>query len=42
MQETPQQYTTRILGYQEGKKPLEVQRVTAKKIESLIKGIPNR
>ena len=24
MQETPQQYTQRILGYLEGKKPLEI------------------
>ncbi|MGA7161405.1 MAG: DinB family protein [Bacteroidota bacterium] len=42
MNETPQQYTTRILGYQEGKDPLKVQQVTVKKIKFLIKGIPKK
>jgi DinB superfamily len=40
MKETPQQYTQRIVGYMEGKKPLAVQTATAKKIEHLIKGVP--
>lgn len=39
MNETPQQYTQRILGNIEGKKPLEIQSSTAKKIERLIKGV---
>jgi hypothetical protein len=42
MQETPQEYISRILGYQEGKKPLKVQQATAKKIKRLIKGIPRK
>lgn len=37
MQETPQQYITRILGYQQGKKPLAVLWATAGKIEKLLK-----
>lgn len=40
MQETPQQYTQRVVGYVEGKKPLAVQAATAKKLASLIKGVP--
>jgi hypothetical protein len=32
MQETPQQYTQRILGHIEGKDPLKVQRETPKKL----------
>jgi hypothetical protein len=40
MNETPQQYTQRILGYIEGKRPLAVQAATAKKLERLIKGVP--
>lgn len=35
MQETPQQYTQRILGYSEGKQPLRVQQATAKKLSAL-------
>ena len=42
MQETPQQYIARILGYQQGKKPLQVQRGTVKKIERLIKGVSRK
>jgi len=38
MNETPQQYTQRILGYVKGKQPLAVQAATAKKLERLIKG----
>ena len=42
MQETPQEYITRILGYQAGKEPLKVQQATVKKIERLIKGVPKK
>lgn len=38
MQETTQQYTKRILGYVEGKKPLDVLAATPKQIARLIKG----
>jgi uncharacterized damage-inducible protein DinB len=37
MQETPQQYMQRILGYIEGKDPLRVQRDTPKKLQKLVK-----
>ena len=40
MNETPQQYTQRILGYVEGKEPLAVQAATAEKLERLIEGVP--
>jgi DinB superfamily len=40
MNETPQQYTQRVVGYVEGKQPLAVQAATAKKLERLIKGVP--
>jgi len=40
MKETPRQYTQRIVGHTEGKKPLAVQAATAKKLARLIKGIP--
>src|SRR6266849_3082438 len=36
MQETPKQYTKRILAYVTGKKPLRVQQSTVKQIERLI------
>src|SRR5713226_1895871 len=39
MNETPQQYTQRILGYIEGKQPLRMQAATAKKLGRLIKGV---
>ena len=42
MQETPQEYTARILGYQAGKKPLKVQHATVKKIDRLIKSISKK
>lgn len=35
MQETPQQYTQRLLGYGEGKEPLRIQQGTAKKLSAL-------
>lgn len=37
MQETPKQYTKRILGYIKGQKPLRVQQATPKRIERLIR-----
>jgi len=40
MQETPQQYTQRIIAQVEGKQPLAVQAATPKKLERLIKGVP--
>jgi hypothetical protein len=40
MNETPQQYTQRVVGYIEGKQPLAVQAATAKKLKRLIKGVP--
>ncbi len=39
MQETPQQYTQRILGNIEGKDPLRVQRDTPKKLAALVRGL---
>lgn len=39
MNEAPQQYTKRILGYVERKKPLAVQAATAKKLARLIRGV---
>ena len=39
MNETPQQYTRRILGYVEGKEPLEVQASTPGQLERMIKGL---
>jgi hypothetical protein len=40
MNETPQQYTQRIVGNVAGKQPLTVQAATAKKLARLIKGVP--
>ena len=42
MQETPQQYIQRILGYVEGKDPLQVQQETAKKLQKLIKPLSKK
>lgn len=39
MNETPQQYTRRILGYVQGKEPLAVQAATAGTLDRLIKGV---
>jgi uncharacterized damage-inducible protein DinB len=39
MQETPQQYMQRILGYTDGKEPLRVQQTTARKLAALTKGL---
>ena len=40
MSETPQQYTERILGYLDGKHPLDVQAATARTLERLIEDVP--
>lgn len=40
MNETPQQYSQRILGHSEGKDPLKVQSSAAKRLERLVKGAP--
>ncbi len=42
MQETPQQYTQRLLGHIEGKDPLKVQRETPKKLAGLIRGLSRK
>jgi len=42
MQETPQQYVERILGYLEGKDPMEVLASSPKKIAKLIKGLSKK
>jgi hypothetical protein len=39
MQETPQQYIQRILGYVEGQDAIKVQRATARKLKKLMKGL---
>jgi DinB family protein len=39
MNELPQQYTKRILGYVEGREPLAVQAATARKLDRLVKGV---
>jgi len=40
MNETPQEYTQRMLSLAQGKKPLQVQAATAKKLARLIRGVP--
>jgi hypothetical protein len=40
MNETPQQYTKRILGYTNDLQPLAVQAATARKLARLIQGVP--
>jgi uncharacterized damage-inducible protein DinB len=42
MQETPQQYIQRILGFVDGKDPLRVQRETPKKLQTLIKPLSKK
>jgi uncharacterized damage-inducible protein DinB len=42
MQETPQQYTQRILGYADGKEPLRVQKATVKKLAALTKRLDKK
>ncbi len=42
MQETPRQYTGRILGYLEGKEPMEVLANTPRQLARLVKGVPRK
>ncbi|MGA8493614.1 MAG: DinB family protein [Terriglobales bacterium] len=42
MQETPQQYIQRILGFTDGKDPLQVQRDTPKNLQKLIKPLSKK
>jgi uncharacterized damage-inducible protein DinB len=42
MQETPGQYTQRMIGYAAGSKPLKVQQATPKKLANLIKRLDKR
>jgi uncharacterized damage-inducible protein DinB len=42
MQETPQQYIQRTLGYIEGKEPLQVQQETVKKLQKLVKPLSKK
>ncbi len=42
MLETPQQYTARILGYVEGKNPLQVERSTPRKLAAIIKRLERK
>jgi hypothetical protein len=42
MQETPAQYTRRLLGYQQGKRPVSVLATTPRRIRKLFRGATNR
>ncbi len=42
MQETPQQYIQRVLGYLEGKKPMEILAATPGQLARLVKGVPRK
>jgi len=42
MQETPQHYTQRILGYLEGKTPMEILAATPRRIARLVKGVSRK
>lgn len=42
MQETPQEYTVRLLGYQEGADPIALLAATPKKLARLLKGFTKR
>ncbi len=42
MNETPQQYVTRILGLIAGHEPMKVQRSTADKLQKLTRGVPRK
>jgi uncharacterized damage-inducible protein DinB len=42
MQETPQQYTQRILGHSNGKDPVKLQQVAPRKFAALIKGLSKK
>lgn len=42
MKETPQQYIERVLGYLEGKKPLEILAATPRQVARLVKGVSKK
>ena len=42
MQETPQQYTQRMLSHSRGKDPLRLQQATPRKLATLIKGLSKK
>ncbi len=42
MQETPQQYTQRVLGYVQGKKPLEILSSTPRQLARLLRGVSKK
>lgn len=42
MQETPQEYTKRILSYSEGENPMKVQAATPGKLARLVRGVPRK
>jgi len=42
MEETPQHYTQRILGYIAGKKPMEILAASPRRIARLVKGVPRK
>ncbi len=42
MKETPQEYTQRVLGYIEGKEPMDVLAATPKKLARLVKDLPRK
>jgi uncharacterized damage-inducible protein DinB len=42
MQETPQQYTQRMLGYSQGQNPVRLQRATHRKLATLIKRLSKK
>ncbi len=42
MKETPQEYTQRVLGYIEGKEPMDVLAATPKKLARLVKDLPKK
>jgi DinB family protein len=42
MQETPQEYIKRMLGYTDGENPLKVQAATSRKLAKLVSGVPRK
>ncbi len=40
MKETPQEYTQRVLGYLEGREPLDILAATPRQVTELIEGVP--
>ena len=42
MNETPQEYTERILGYQQGSVPLKLLAATPRRLAKLLKGVPKK